>query len=339
MGSVLVLSRESDGAPIAHRLSTEGSIVKLCFDNQEYNNILLGMKNPSIVTSLRLLEQYDLIIDTGTKSSDLVITEGYTPIAGGSFGRRLNEDTEYMMKVLKLCGVSTESPPKATSSIQFLVTGWFNGESYSFYTRSHSFNHLCEGEKGRRVEGMGRVTTVYKGCLQKYFHPLVVLLKKLKYLGPVTIKFSMKDSEVVGESITTTFLPIEVFELYKSKAFELLWDLKSQNTIQLKEEYSVLSRLVIDSPNGEKLLNVEKEAFPHVCFQDMKSDGCSSLSGPTLCFVTARSPQLFEARRRVIRTIKKIVNSPLIQYRSDIGYDSELMIQHLTEWEARNADR
>lgn len=315
MGSVLILSKGSQGVPLAHRMGAEGSVTKLLFDNQEYNSILLGLANPVVIPSLRMLEQYDLIIDTGTKSSDSVISEGYTILGGGPFGRRLDEDEVYRQKVLKLVP-PVENAPSPTSLNTF-ITGWFNTEEFSFFTYSVSYDRLCESHKGRVVPAMGRVTHRCQKRLE--FDGLTPLLKKVNYLGPISIAIDRS-------WISATILPIEVFELYKQKSFDLLWALKSKQPIELRDEFAVLYRLVLDREITGKAIEVETAAFPHVCYQECDGNGVAC--GTDICVVTARSNQIFEARRRAMRTIKRIVKTPDIQYRCDIGCDMDSIVAY-----------
>lgn len=315
MSSALVLSKNSNGVPLAHRLGSEGCVTKLLFDNQQYNSILLGLQNPVVIPSLRMLEQYDLIIDTGTKSSDSVISEGHTILGGGPFGRRLDEDEVYRAKVLKLVPSLYTALP--TTSLNTFVTGWFNAEEFSFFTYSISYDRLCESHKGRIVPGMGRVTHQCPKRLE--FDGLIPLLKKLNYLGPVSIALD-------HSWISTTILPIEVFELYKQKSFDLLWALKSKQPIDLRDEFGVAYRLVLDRQIDTKAIEVETAAFPHVCYEECDGNGLAC--GTDICVVTARSNQVFEARRRAMRTIKRIVKTFDIQYRCDIGCDIDSIIAY-----------
>lgn len=336
MGSVLILSKNTEGIPLAHHLASCGSVVKVVADNLN-STVLLGLTNPAVISTLKMLEQYDLIIDTGSHSSDIVKTEGYSVIGGCSIGRRLVEDAQYLEKVLRLIECKQD---KNTDPIDyFLLTGWFNGKEFSFFTITLSTDRLCEGDKGRFIGAMGRVTyriksdTLTKATVER----LKDLLIKVKFQGPVTFALNLTEKEVFVKHIVTTYLPIEVFELYKGKDFELLWKLKQQQQIELKDEYAICSKLIIEQANGGRLIEVDPMAFPHVCYQDLKGDCTSSFSGPVVCLVTARSPQVFEARRRVQRTIKNIIRSKDIQYRNDIGSNSEQIIQRINEWEVVNA--
>jgi hypothetical protein len=336
MGSALILTKGTDGVPLAHHLASCGSVVKVVFDNLN-PTVLLGLTNPAVISALKMLEQYDLIIDTGSHSSDIIQAEGHSVIGGCSIGRRLVEDEQYLEKVLRL--IECKHQKDADPISYFLLTGWFNGLTYSFFTITLPIDRLCEGDKGRMVGSMGRVTysiksdTLTKATVER----VKDLLIKVKYQGPVTFSLTLTDKEVFVKHIVTTFLPIEVFELYKGKDFELLWKLKQQQPIELKDEYAICSKLIVEQANGSKLIEVDPMAFPHVCYQDLKGDCTSSLSGPVVCLVTARSPQVFEARRRVQRTIKNIIRSKDIQYRNDIGSDADMWINKIAEWEVVNA--
>ena len=340
MGSVLILTKGTDGVPLAHHLAACGSVVKVVFENSNYTNVLVGLPNPSVISTLKMLEQYDLILDTGSQSSDLVQSEGHSILGGCAIGRRLLEDPLYLEKVLRLVGCKQWQGNGADpTAINLLLTGWFNGKEFSFFTLSLLYNRLCEGEKGRVVGSMGRVTYSTKSSplTQGTVEKMKEFFTKVKYQGPITCSCLLTETEVFIKKVSTTFFPLEVFELYKGKDFEMLWKLKLQQEIELKDEYALCSKLVIEEANGTTLIKVGGPAFPHVCYQDLKGDCTSSLSGPIVCLVTARSPQVFEARRRVQRTIRNIVVSKDIQYRNDIGNDADSLIQRISEWEVVNA--
>lgn len=322
MGSCLVLSDETKGAPLAYRLCSEGAVVRMLFENLQYTNSLLRQKNLTVITSLQMLDQYDLILDTGTKSSEFVNAEGYTTIGGGSFGKRLNEDPSYHQRVLRLTDVAEPtSEGYQQEPIHKLLTGWFHPEAgYLLFTTSEVWDHLCEGQKGPYEPHMARATTLVDEP-PKQLLGLEPLLRKINYHGPITLELCP------NRSLTTTFFPLEILELYRGSAFDFLLALKRGEQPTLRRETAICLKLYYKGDETTPLLTPEPAAVQHFFYQDATSEGVWAPPGTTLAWVTARSDQPLEARRRALRTIKRSIRSKYIQYLTDVGRNHEKLAQ------------
>jgi len=104
VGSVLVMSLDGDGIPLALRLAQEKNIVKVWIKDSQAHDSLRGYKNPSLVGQPKMLDQYDLIlfdmVGLGAKA-DALKGEGRTVLGGGSFNDKLELDRSYGEKVCK----------------------------------------------------------------------------------------------------------------------------------------------------------------------------------------------------------------------------------------------
>jgi phosphoribosylamine-glycine ligase len=140
-------------------------------------------------------------------------------------------------------------------------------------------------------------------------------------------------------------------ELCRKPFFDYLWKLQLKQSLpSFREEYAIAVRLSMppypfgDIPElkhyfkmyeGVQVLQVPKEAERHIHYYDVQSiSGKMCMAGidGALGCVTARGATIRECQRRVYRTIKNIVISKDVQYRSDIGSDWQKDIDQLKEW-------
>jgi len=105
MASVLILSEQGDGIPIALRLKDEGHIVKIFFKDQKVRNGFTGYSNPSKVGNPRImLDQYDLVLSDMVGSGTLVdelVEKGKLALGGGAFNDSMELDRNYGEKVMR----------------------------------------------------------------------------------------------------------------------------------------------------------------------------------------------------------------------------------------------
>ena len=105
MASILILSKNGDGVPIALRLAQEGHICKVWIKEPEAKNSLEGYKNPSKVSSPgKMLDQYDLVLSDMAGLGELceeLKERGKLVSGGGTFNDKLELDREYGLKVCK----------------------------------------------------------------------------------------------------------------------------------------------------------------------------------------------------------------------------------------------
>lgn len=105
MASVLILSKQGDGVPIALKLADEGHIVKMYIQEAKAKSSLGGYKNPNKVGDpKKMLDQYDLVLSdmAGLGSiCDQLSEKGKLVLGGSSFADKLELDREYGEKVAK----------------------------------------------------------------------------------------------------------------------------------------------------------------------------------------------------------------------------------------------
>ena len=104
MSSVLLISEQGDGVPLALRMAQEGSIVKVYIKEPWAKTSLKGLHNPTQVAGLSMLEQYDLVlfdmVGSGSKADQLK-EKGKLVLGGGSLNDKLELDRDYGLKVVK----------------------------------------------------------------------------------------------------------------------------------------------------------------------------------------------------------------------------------------------
>jgi len=112
MASILILSIDGAGVPLALRLVDEGHIVKMWIKNPHAHVLLKGYKNPSRVSDpYKMTDQYDLVLSdmVGTGAvCDNLSKKGKLVLGGGSFNDKLELDRAYGSKVATtLTGVAS----------------------------------------------------------------------------------------------------------------------------------------------------------------------------------------------------------------------------------------
>jgi len=105
MATILLISKQGDGVPIALRLSQEGHVVKVWVKESKAKSSLLGFKNPSrIGDPKKAIEGVDLILGDMAglgEICDWFSQKGKLVLGGGFFNDKLELDREYGVKVAK----------------------------------------------------------------------------------------------------------------------------------------------------------------------------------------------------------------------------------------------
>ena len=102
MASILVVSKEGDGVPLALRLAQEGHICKMHIKDSRAKHSLKGYKNPQVLSKLQMVEQFDLVLFDMVGLGDLaekLKSEGRTVLGGGAINDKLELDRAYGSKV------------------------------------------------------------------------------------------------------------------------------------------------------------------------------------------------------------------------------------------------
>jgi len=104
MASVLLMSINGDGIPLALRMANEGHIVKVSIRDKRAKQSLQGFRNPSLVSAPKMLDQYDLILYDMAgmgQQADQMKQSGRSVIGGGMFNDKLELDRSYGEKVAR----------------------------------------------------------------------------------------------------------------------------------------------------------------------------------------------------------------------------------------------
>lgn len=124
MASVLFYSKQGDGVPLALRLATEGAIVKVYTHERPARDGLKGYRNPSVVPTVQMLEQYDLVlfdmVGLGQRAEALK-AKGRLVLGGSTFHDKIELDREYGQKVIgRLTSLKVPESKLITSKAQLV---------------------------------------------------------------------------------------------------------------------------------------------------------------------------------------------------------------------------
>lgn len=337
MASVLIITNKGKGTSLALRLANEGHIVKMYSDGYIEEGFLKGMKNPSTIASLKLLDQFDLVLDDGTGNPTVgydLQEKGKTVIGGGPFPSKL-EDSVYLSKVKTALGLPSVDGP--SEGIKVLTYGWFNKQSFSYVSHSLVASKFLDGNRGPKTECSGAVT--FRGESDRLttiaLSPFEELLTKVDYTGPFGVEVVLNNDSFLYDNVYAKFVydvfPTS-FELVKGNLFDFLWKFFLNEEIShMSNEYALSARLSCPPYPykwGEKIDCSPFVEIPIPARNHVWLDGHDGIIG---C-ITARGTTINEARRRVYRTIKNIVQSDVVQYRQDIGQNMDEQVKQLKDW-------
>jgi len=416
MASVLIMSKQGSGVPLALRLAQEGHIVKMYIKDKNAKRCLQGYKNPSQVGAPKMLEQYDLILYDMVgmgELADKMTSDNRIVIGGGAFNDKLELDREYgekvarslmeievpestlisdkagLIKVLEEADKAMVIKPLGNKATRFTLVsedkrnrpllslakniggdllplllqekidgievsteGWFNGEDFVLFNHTLEHKRLMEGELGPMTGCMGNVVWDCEAdkLVEQTLLPLVPLLEKVKYKGPIDVNCIVTEQAAHFLEFTARFGydAIQAWtELIKGPFFNFLWSFATGETyFQIREDYGFAVRLSMPpyplddeeefkDLNGVQLLNIPKGAEKHTFLMDVmlkdKVPVCAGVDGILGC-VTARGSDIYEVRKRAYRTARNISIHGDIQYRKDIGAGVEKKIEKLKTW-------
>lgn len=316
MGSVLILN--PDNLSLANRLALEGHVVRV------YGDVYNCESNPRRVSSLKLLDQYDFAIACSESiSGDVARVGEECPVLGaGALNKQLRKE-EYKIAVINelmqaKCGVGE------VSAVQIQVNTWFDGNDFIYSGYILDYQRMCDGERGPITDGMGWV--LWKASpadeLLNTFMGLKKLLVDLEYIGPLLITYSITEQTVYVEDIWACFKPEMILwhEIIPKGLYEMFLSLKREaDSINVLDDYAIGVDTMYITPPGipfEPVYNIDNGAAKH--FYDS--------------IATARGQTIYEARKRVYRTLRTVCVDPELFYRSDIGSHVEESIGTLKQW-------
>ena len=338
MASILILSKNASSIPLGIKLVDEGHICKLYIQEVGERVLLNGLKNPSLVKDpSRLLDQYDLILCLSEGLGEMCeeFKDKNKIVFGGIFNDNLYLNEEYRQSVIDIL----YTPPiEQLGGRDILTTGWFNGNAFTFYYHTFEYDRLMEHDRGMIIQNPNYISFICKEdrLVKETLLPLKELLIKVKYLGPITVKFHVcKDGKTFLRFTPLLDLTLYPFlELCKSNIWNLLWKCsQGKDGVFCREDIAISINLSVPPyPYTTEFKYEVKEFFnpPGAAMQHIYSQPESK---GFIGYITARGENINEARRRVYRTINNSIdNNPNIQFRSDIGYDFEDKVNLLKEW-------
>uniref|UniRef100_A0A6M3KAF2 Uncharacterized protein n=1 Tax=viral metagenome TaxID=1070528 RepID=A0A6M3KAF2_9ZZZZ len=337
MSSVLVLSEYDEGVPLAFMMRSEKHIVRT--SSRRFPEIFAQGTNPSrIARPSQMLEQFDLILST-TPFVDEEMVRNKRLIGAGRFHAKLL-DPAYLDSIRASLLAHTSS--FALEGQRVVVTTWVSPKGYSpTHLLSLTYDRLMDGDKGPLTYA-GSVHRLVKESklFEEIFPPLLPLLQKVGFIGPLTAYLIVNESETFLYSLSpvlTSFLLQGMSELSRKPLFSLFWGSLDGDQAEIQsDEYALCVSLSCSMPKeNESYVSPPLEALPHLWLRDAKETpegfltmGTSGLLG----VVSARGVSIKECKRRISRTLSNGVKSPEVQYRSDIGDDAEERFNVLRSW-------
>lgn len=350
MGSILILSEEGKGIPIARKLAQEGHIVRVYTQDERVKEVLKDSDNPSVLSILLpgTAEQFDLAISDNSNMSSTAdkISDKVPILGGGTFSNNLSNRSEYSLKVVsKLLDLNPNfNEEEVADHLTMTMHGWFSkGQFYDYF--HHSINYLRFLDQGRGciTDGMGTVlwrANESDEITQSALLKLSPLLESANYNGPIAIEL-VASPDMLYFNRFITHLDCEVIlpwcELLKCSLFDFLWRIAlGKDGGPLRDDYAVSVKLTVppypyndeDVPIINGVIQYEKPAERHVFPSGVNS---------VVALITARGTEPREFRNRAYRTIHNIVQSRNVQYRRDIGIDIESRVEKLKMWGWMNA--
>lgn len=328
MSSILIYSKSDEGNPIAFTLKREGHIVRVCSTNPD---IFATSANPSALQNPnKMLEQFDLIISMFPEP-----IPSHKVIGAGNFHEKiLSEGMLHDIRTFIL--PHTSQVPRTALSCSLSV--WMTPNGFlPFHFIILSYGRLCNGERGPSFHsGAVHIMRVESKLFTDFAQPLLSLLQKVKFFGPLTLSLSLSTDGAYLRSITPYPIHLQgMCELLHQPLFKLLWSSYSGEDLRgQSDEYALTNRLHCFSPErGVEYINPQPQALPHVWMRDAQEGDPWTALGTSgiLAEVSARGVSIKECQRRVRRTISNCVRNPEVMYRDDIGDDAEERIGWLKE--------
>jgi len=311
MSSVLIISENDEGNPLAFELKREGHIVKVCSKNAK---VFEGSLNPSRIQDPRkMLEQFDLVVSTLPQ-----YTGGERTLCGGKFHTRVLQE-EYLQDIRRVALPDTSQEERGHFSC--FLTLWMSPKGVlPFHFLTLTYDRLCEGERGPKILA-GSTHRLLKES--KLFHEsatlLLPLLEKVHFAGPLTLHLQLTQTELHLKELLPQPLFLQgMSELLRVPIFKLLWCSLTGEEIQAQsDELSLCVTLSCHEPVDLLYVQPQEQALPHVWLQS--TQGTSQMLGQ----VSARGVTIKECQRRVSRTISFCGLDPEVMYREDIGGDAD----------------
>lgn len=235
--------------------------------------------------------------------------------------------------------------------VEVSCEGWFNGSRFvEPLNITFEEKRFMEGGLGPNTGCMGNVVVPLVGrprIVQDGIGRLEKVLRSSDYRGPLDLNSIVTRDSLFGLEFTARFgydAVQALLEGLRGEIGELLHGVATgkSNKMQLVHEYLIAVRLTVppypheERPGGVNVpvFGVTDGAAKHLWPSGLRIEagqpiGCSP--DGNLLAVTAWGSTVREARRRVYRTVERLV-IPDVQYRRDIGERVERDMAQLREW-------
>lgn len=307
MLSILILSQKGEGYEIANKLTQEGHLVKFW---QQANGTISQPGGPQAIHRYEEhIEAADLVIDASSRYGGLCesLRKGGKLVLGGGLQDLLTWDEEYAKEVATNLLELEELHPDSQGEL-FQFGGWFDGNDWQEMYASRVYTRLLDRDRGPVSGATGVVSCTEVGPIQG----LASLLRRTQSRGffSVTTLFSPTVVEFIGfdTSLDNPAL-FSISELHRSDFGELLYKIAGGHKINSVDSKAKGLCVRLTQLCSEAQVRVGNSASKHFW---------PSRHPSVLGYVTSKGEDVFEARRRIYRTIDNIVNQAVV-YRTDIG--------------------
>lgn len=286
------------------------------------------------------------IMDTWSMGTDVLRQRGIKVFGASSWSNVLDTNTQYKIDLINAIGYKTPSLQGQGAGTRATVVAWFNGQRFISKSLVFNYDKFMSGDVGATVESAGYVAYFnVEGwkIVDDILTPLERFLRKANHRGCISVNTISDSTGMFVTDISTSItLP------YTQAIFENTWRHKSDIILDVFDETSkaipytdkcVVGVLVSVAPypfvkpdNVSNVFGLNTNNTKHMWLRDITDatngkwtsghiDGC-------LGYVLAKGVDVWEAKRRVYRTIANIKVQD-IQWRNDIGKEVDEKIQQL----------
>ena len=367
-----IISERGNALPLAQRIAGEGHRVQLYINNRDAREIGNGILEKHTTTEQLVSKQsgrvaMQVLQLLCTPTPDCVILDSVAPgfgrvadcfrdrgipvIGSSEWAERVANDEAFGTQVMTTMGMDTG---EEAVGLPITVEAWFNGEEAISVNYTVKDDRLMEGNKGPKAD-MGNVVWVgskgsklYRESLGK----LLPLLRKIKYVGPLSVDVTITDKGLAGLKLIPRFnynAFYVLLEMLKGEVNDMLYGVATGvvKTMGFKSKLGIGITLAVPPfPIPSDKYNV------HIGIEGLNKHNLKHFWGYDFCkvqeyftcgttgyvgTVTARGDDiqgfspLRDAKRRAMRTINNLRIEDGM-HRLDIGNKVEKYRTQLTKW-------
>lgn len=338
---ILFVSSTNLGLGLAMRCNLDGHDIRF-ISNSPAGGGIVKHKEPSEewLPNIAVYDNNELAAE-----ADSIRAHGYRVIGPSRWSSMIERDTGYRNQIITALGWPTNHLTKGT---HLYISGWFNGAVFICSYTSLLYRRFMAGGVGPELPCTGMLSC-FKPLTAKAYHtfltPLEKVLKKVDHRGCVHIHAIVEEDNYCVKEIHTSFLhPLSLLlyentNLSASKVMLSLLDETSKAIKPINDWASGVLLSVAPYPHGQvdasrefSMRGIVEGNLKHLWLGDVfLKEGQYNVSGQGLIgYVTARGDDEFECIRRMYRTVGNL-RFPDIQYRNDIGRNSQQILQTLRE--------